>query len=334
MSRRAGQQEYSQTFHKAANSHVTISFVGAALKPRSVLMATDFSETSEKALRHALAIARFYESKLCVAHVVSSLSLTLVGAGAIAACEDAALRYAADLKGSLTRSGALSGLQLKFIVRRGEVWPELQEIIRQEGSDLIVIGTHGRNGMRKLFFGSMAEAIFRQADCPVLVFGPNSDERPWIGTSSTLRTFLFATDLGQASLHVLPYAVAAANHFEAKLVVLTVVPAVPPSQSRHMVGDLRQLREESCIKTLSGLAELASQAVVEVRPELCAEFESMPMSERILEAAQRIRADLVIMGVRHRAHAGVFSHVGSDMAYELICHASSPILFVPVPHGK
>ena len=82
-----------------------MSIITAALKTRSILIATDFSEASEKALRYSLALARFYESKFCLAHVVSSLGLTMAGPGAIAACEEAISREAADLENSLTQTG-------------------------------------------------------------------------------------------------------------------------------------------------------------------------------------------------------------------------------------
>src|SRR5215475_6578486 len=201
-----------------------MSLIAAALKPRSLLIATDFSEASEKALRHSLALARFYESKFCLAHVVSSLGLTMAGPGAIAACKEAVLREAAQLEASLVRTGALTGIQHKFIVRQGALWPELQDIIREESTDLLVVGTHGRHGIAKLFLGSIAEQIVRQADCPVLTLGPHTDGRPWFGTSSMRRTFLFATDFGHASLHGLPQAIAAANQFGAKLAFLSIQP--------------------------------------------------------------------------------------------------------------
>src|SRR5579864_3081666 len=194
-----------------------MSEIAAVLGPRSVLIATDFSQPSEKALRHSLALARSYGSRFCLAHVVSSQGLTMAGPGAIAACEEAVSREAADLEDSLIQTGALTGIQHKFIVRQGELWPELREIIRQESADLLVVGTHGRHGIAKLFFGSIAEQIFRQADCPVLTFGPYSHDRPWFDASSTHPTFLFATDFGHASLHGLSQAIAAANHFGATL---------------------------------------------------------------------------------------------------------------------
>src|SRR5208337_1228610 len=302
-----------------------MSLITAALKPRSILIATDFSEASEKALHYSLALARFYESKFCLAHVVSSLGLNMVGPAAIAACEEAVSREAADLEDSLIQTGALTGIQHKFIVRQGELWPQLREIIRQESADLLVVGTHGRQSIAKLFFGSIAEQIFRQADCPVLTLGPHTDGCPWFGTSSTPRTFLFATDFGPASLHGLPQAIAAANQFGAKLALLSIVPAAPS----HTDEGQRSWRVEAHMRTVQRLIELADNTGLGPRPELYAEFESgRPVSEKILEAADKLRADLIIMGLHDSAHTGVISRMDLATTYDVICQASSPVLTV------
>jgi nucleotide-binding universal stress UspA family protein len=308
-----------------------MSLIAAALKPRSILIATDFSEASEKALRYSLALARSYESKFCLAHVVSSLGLTMAGPGAIAACEEAVSHEAADLEDSLIQTGALTGIQHKFIVRQGELWPELREIIRQESADLLVVGTHGRHGIAKLFFGSIAEQILRQAACPVLTFGPCADVRPWFQTSSTHRTFLFATDFGPASLHGLPQAIAAANQFGAKLAFLSIIPAAPSSTDEA----LTDWQEDARMRTLQRLAELADDAGLDLRPQLHAEFKSArPVSEKILETADKLRADLIIMGLHHSAYTGVISHLNWTTAYDVVCHAGTPVLTVNYPSGN
>jgi nucleotide-binding universal stress UspA family protein len=308
-----------------------MAVITAALKPRSILIATDFSEASEKALRYSLALARFYESKFCLAHVVSSLGLTMAGPGAIAACEEAVSREAAELEDSLIQTGALTGIQHKFIVRHGELWPELREIIQQESADLLVVGTHGRHGMAKLFVGSIAEQIFRQADCPVLTFGPHTDGRPWFGTSSTHRTFLFATDFGHASLHGLPQAIAAANQFGAQLAFLSIMPAAPSSADEA----LTDWQEDARMRTLQRLAELAEDTGLDTRPQLYTEFESgRPVSERILETADKLRADLIIMGLHDSAYTGVISHLDLATTYDVVCQAGSPVLTVNCSSGN
>jgi nucleotide-binding universal stress UspA family protein len=307
-----------------------MSLIAAALKPRSILIATDFSEASEKALRYSLALARFYESKLCLAHVVSSLGLTVAGPGAIAACEEAVLREAAQLEASLVRTGALTGIQYKFVVRQGELWPELQDIIREESTDLLLVGTHGRHGIAKMFLGSIAEQIFRHADCPVLTFGPCSHDRPWFGTSSTHPTFLFATDFGHASLHGLPQAIAAANQFGAKLAFLSIIPATPS----HNDEDPRNWREDPRIRTHERLSQLADDAGLDTRPELCVEFESeRSVSEKILETAEKLGADLIIMGLHESPHTRVISHLDLATTYDVVCQAGSPVLTVNCSSG-
>jgi hypothetical protein len=98
-----------------------MSFIAAALKPRLILIATDFSEASENALHNALALSRFYGSRFCLAHVVSVLGLTMAGPEAIAVCEEAVSREAAQLEASLVGTGALTGIQYKFVVRHAEI---------------------------------------------------------------------------------------------------------------------------------------------------------------------------------------------------------------------
>lgn len=303
-----------------------MSPIAAALKPRSVLIASDFSEASEKALRHSLALAQFFGSRFCLAHIVSSVGLTMAGPDAIAVCEEAALREIAQLEASLVRTGALAGIQHKFIVRQGGLWPELQEIIREESVDLLVVGTHGRHSIAKLFFGSMAEQIFRQADCPVLTCGPYANDRPWFDTSSAHPTFLFATDLGHASLHGLPQAIATANQFGATLAFLSIIPAISSDEGpRSSYEDLHR-------RTFERLSQLADNAGLDLRPELYVESElGRPVSEKILETAEKLEADLIIMGLHESACAGVISHLDLATTYEVICYANSPVLTLAIP---
>ena len=179
--------------------------------------------------------------------------------------------------------------------------------------------------MGKLFFGSAAEQIFRQADCPVLTFGPHTDGRPWFGTSYTQRAFLFATDFEPTSLHGLPQAIAAANQFGARLAFLSIVQAAPS----HPDEGLKNWQADAHMRTLQRLTELADDAGLDTRPRLYVEFKSArPVSEQILETADKLRADLIIMGLHDSAHAGIISHLNLATTYDVVCEASSPVLTV------
>jgi nucleotide-binding universal stress UspA family protein len=302
----------------------------ADLRLNSILLATDFSEASEKALRHALAIARHFGAKFYLAHVVSSLGFTLVGPDAVNTATEVVLRDARQLVDSLAKSGALTGLRHEVIIRQGEVWEELENIIRQGQVDMVVLGTHGRRGLGKLILGSVAEQIFRHADCLVLTVGPGSFEDAPIEGGRAIRPFLFATDFGAASLHALPYAISSANHFGTKLVLLHVVPAVPMPEGFHRAtaGDVVEMRENARMASLRKLDELTQNTTLQVRPEFVVEFASArPISQTILEAASKLRVDAIIMGLHRSAHIGTASHMPAT-AYEVVCGADCPVLTV------
>jgi nucleotide-binding universal stress UspA family protein len=301
----------------------------ADLQLKSILVATDFSKASNKPIRHALAIARHYGAKFYLVHIVSSMGFTLAGPEAVGAATEAVWRDARRLEDDLVQHGALDGVRHEAIVRQGDVWEELEKVVRQEEVDLVVIGTHGRRGFGKLILGSVAEQIFRHADCLVLTVGPGSAQESLVESPRPIRPFLFATDFGEASLHALPYAISSANHFGAKLVLLHVMPSVPmPEGPRWFTaGDVMQMRENARMAALRRLEELtAHHAELEVKPEFMVEF-GLP-GEMILRAADRLNADSIIMGLHRHEHIGTASHMPWATAYEVVCRASCPVLTV------
>ena len=294
-----------------------MSAIASAVAPRlkSVLVATDFSEASQKPLRHALAIARHYGAKIYLAHVVSSLGFTLAGANALNAATEAAKRDAHHLETRLVESGALAGLHHEFIIGQGAVWEVLNRIIRQEQVDLIVNGTHGRRALRKVLLGSVAEQIFRYADCMVFTVGPGSYQESRVDDILLNRTFLFLTDFNEASLHALPYAISYANQFGAKLVLLHVLPTAPNPRSLLYTAALQSLKD------------ITRNSTLKVKPEFVVEFcPAGPISERILETAEQLEVDLIIMGLRRSSHVDASSHVPWGTAYEVVCGAGCPVV--------
>jgi nucleotide-binding universal stress UspA family protein len=205
--------------------------IGVQLK--SVVVATDFSPASEKALRHAVAIARHYGSKLYIAHVVSALGFTMVGPDASAMASDLAERELRELEQQLMIRGALAGLAHEVIVREGEVWEEMEKVVAQGSVDMVVIGTHSRTGIAKLVLGSVAERIFRHASCPVLTVGSHCPADAQISAPESIRPILFPTDFSDTSLRALPYAISFTNEQQARLVLLHMLSPVPEIQGNR-----------------------------------------------------------------------------------------------------
>ncbi|HUI50535.1 MAG TPA: universal stress protein [Terriglobales bacterium] len=295
--------------------------------PKSVLVAYDFGETSQKPLQHGLAIARHFGAKLHVVHVVSSVGYRIAGAETLHMATDRTQNEMLALQQSLEKGGALKGLTHEFTVLEGDVWPRLEQLLREKQVGMVVTGTHGRGGLGKLLLGSVAEQIFRQAQCPVVTVGPGSQAESLVEGNHPVRPFLFATDFGQASLCALPYAATFAQHFRAKLIVLQVLPAAPIPEGFHWskTGDLLEMREASKKASLEQFEKLVRPHLT---PETDATFEVKfgTPGEQILLAAHEFNADLIVLGLNRWAHGGAASHSPWATAYKIVGTAHSPVL--------
>jgi nucleotide-binding universal stress UspA family protein len=301
--------------------------VGVQVK--SVLIATDFSPASQKALRHAISIARHYGAKFYLMHVVSSVGFRMVGPEAVVAATDLAWRDVRQVEKNLVASGVLKDVPHQTIVRDGDIWTELEGVLKQERIDMVVIGTHSRKGLGKFLLGSVAEQIFRRASCLVLTVGPNSPADAEMETTGIARPLLFATDLGEGSLRALPCAISLANQRGTRLVLLHVIASVPQLEGNrwYTAADVMQARKTTRVASLQRLKDLVSRsAALALEPAFMAEFGEP--AEGILRAAEELHAEAVIMGLRRREHIDTISHLPWSTAYAVVCGAVCPIITV------
>src|SRR5688572_23892434 len=137
-----------------------------------ILCPTDFSEFSRHALDHALAIAKLYHSRITLLHVCSVAPGTVFGPGigvapsSLLTVEDRDAALAAMHRFAETEAGPHA--PIGFEVAEGNAATEILDRARRHGSDLIVLGTHGRSGFERLLMGSVTEKVLRKAACPVL----------------------------------------------------------------------------------------------------------------------------------------------------------------------
>lgn len=151
----------------------------------SILVATDFSPCSAGAVRLAASLARRRHVSLLLVHAVEPLPfgdpvLPVAPAGwasaLLTAAEETLAREATNLR--------TSGLAVETRVIVGQAATVVLDTARDQGADLIVVGTHGRKGTAHLFLGSVAETIVRHAPCPVLVARePVADLGRWDGSA-------------------------------------------------------------------------------------------------------------------------------------------------------
>jgi nucleotide-binding universal stress UspA family protein len=134
---------------------------------KKILCPTDFSEPSLEALKTAGDLAAQFDSELYVLHVMEPLEPVL---GIISKDEfdDSRMRDAAQCIYQQVRDVVAEKVRIGPIIRSGDAATEILQIAAKEQPDLIVIATNGKTGWRHLIFGSVAEAVVRQAEQSVL----------------------------------------------------------------------------------------------------------------------------------------------------------------------
>ena len=177
---------------------------------------------------------------------------------------------------------------------------------------------HGRTGIKRFFLGSVAEEVVRQARCPVLTVGPHSPSEP--PREGRFREILYATDFSADALAAVPYALSLAQEHHAHLTLLHVVQkaGVPDFVRPDEV-------ETSAVQQMRDLVHEAAELWCE---PLYAVGEGKP-AEGILEAANKRKSDLIVLGVRKPG--GILrasSHLSLGVAHKVIAHAICPVLTV------
>jgi universal stress protein A len=143
----------------------------------SVLVASDFGDTSEVALTYGCNLARAFGAKLHVLHVADRLTAQGVAEFYPAGLDDLQDDVEESAQKRLERLIAGSDaarLGAKPVVRTSAaVANAIVDYAKEADVDIIVVGTHGRGPVAHLFVGSVAERVVRTAPCPVLVVRPN-----------------------------------------------------------------------------------------------------------------------------------------------------------------
>ncbi len=273
----------------------------------NVAVATDFSEPSERALQHGLAVANQFGATLHLLHLVRPSEFTFA-VEAMSPIEDAYSRDCEDLAIDLEKNHHLNGIECRRWVERGEVTEVVRNFVEKQHIDLLVVGTHGRTGLERLVKGSVAHQIFHCVRCPVLTVGPLS---PGTTAPIQLKRMLFATDLSRESMASVPYLLTILKGWQVELDVLHVCSA---AQFGH--AELLDTFRDRIRRLVSGNEPSSVRCQMAIGDP----------ARRILECAADNRSDLIVLGLKpHRALYGspFWSH-----ASEIVRSAKCPVLSV------
>ena len=280
----------------------------------NLLFTTDFSEASRAALPYVLSLAQWYGAKVFLLHAVPAEAPLPMPMEPLPLAMNPSWRQAKQHMEEFLEANAFLDVQRQTVLEQGEFWDVVSGAIRTHSIDMIVVGTHGRTGLKKLVLGSMAEQIFRQAACPVLTVGPAIGPGP--ASFENWKHILFATDFSPASRKACTYALSLAEENQAELTLLHMVPLVP-MQQQDEVRESMQKRLESLVP---------ADALPWCKPHYQIKFDFAV--DGILDTAKQLDANVIVMGVHSARSPQLTSHLPWAAAYEVVCHASCPVLTV------
>jgi nucleotide-binding universal stress UspA family protein len=295
------------------------------LDTKRILCPVDFSAFSERALDHAIAIARWYGSAITVLHVVDVRLETPVGPPlAPIALAPPPLTVAAreQISSELQRlvaAAAATDVTIESVVRDGRADTVILEIAAELRADLLVMSTHGRSGFDRLVMGSVTEKVLRKAACPVLSVPPRSHDSS--RTSVALKSIVCPVDFSESSMGALQCAVSLAEESDGRLTVLHVADALSPHDLPVFeFQNIAEFQAESDRRLRQRLADFvpgAARAYCTIEEHVTS---GKPWRE-ILRVAEEQKADLIVIGVRGRSTAGrlMFGSTTEQVVRQAVC---------------
>jgi nucleotide-binding universal stress UspA family protein len=286
-----------------------------AISIKNILYPTDSSPAAEWALPFAIDIARLYRSRVTAVYVRTPDAVALTPPLSFPYQNEWAQDTIRQVTAPLEQK--LAPVEHECLVGEGEIWDFLAQVMSDRDIDLIVVGTQGRTGLGRFMLGSVAEAIFRQARCPVLTVGPNASntKHPW-----EIKNMLWATDFTPESLAAAPLAFLLARERHARFTLLNVL---EEPTGEDLVD--RQLYVDSTVRMLQHQVPKGTSEDCELNYEV---REGTPWDE-ILKCARERSSDLIILGVRPASgRLGLATHLARPTAHRVVGKSNCPVLTI------
>jgi len=297
----------------------------------TVLVPTDFSDESHKALRYASALVRELRANLHVVHV-GEIDFAVPGparpgANPLSSDTEEARALKRQLEGVIGESTSVA-----FHGRTGRAFDQIVRLAREIHADLVVMSTHGRTGLKRLFLGSNAERVVQHSSSPVLVVRRGEGQQVDEAQPFRIQTILVPTDFSSSAKEALEYAVKFGRQFGARLVLFHSFTAPDVlSTDAYARGFVPPIPEEARTTAEEQMREFAESA----------DFGGMHFdthvtmgaaAEAICDYAAKQNADLIVTSTHGRT--GFLHVLIGSVAEHVVRYAHSPVLVVPASVKK
>ncbi len=293
-----------------------------------ILLATDFSKPAQQAYTYAAKLATAFSTRMVILNVLEGPP-GLDREFPINALYLKQLQEEADRElANLVRLAKRDGLGAEPWLEYGVPAQRISQAAEKTAAALIVLGTHGRTGWNRALLGSTAEAVVRDAPCPVLTVRV-TEEAAGLPRAATIERLLVPIDFSECAQEALEYAARLAKQVNARvrLVHAMTAAAYPLDFALFGVSEEKALRK----KVHEHLDELVSVVKADgiVAEGVC---EPGAPAEVILKHAKEDGAGAIVMGTHGRRG---LSHLAlGSVAEYVVRHAACPVFTVKSPRYR
>lgn len=203
---------------------------------KRILCATDFSDLSNQTISFGIALAKTFNAKLFVCHIIDLPFAAMNGEVQLDPIEQQN-RMAAYAQEQLEQLFDKESIEWEPLVSIGHTADEISRIVDKHRIDIVVSATHGRSGLKRLLLGSVTERLMRTIRCPLLIIKEQETEAAGMKrTSFPPRRILVGCDFSTDSELAFQYGLAMAQEFEAELHLVHVVE--PPVYQNILFSDV------------------------------------------------------------------------------------------------
>lgn len=292
-----------------------------SVRPGKIVVATDLADT-DYLIPHAVAQAKAAGASLILVNSVLPHESMPVETGAVPYYDPLRMdRDARLLLDHVAREVREQGVECATAVRHGFAPDVIAEVVANSGAGRLIVGTHGRRGLRKFVLGSVARQLLELVDVPVCTIGPRA-HRPPAGSPGTILHPVSLAGMHEASTAL---SLELGRQFGARVILLHVIdpgPAITrdPGKAVHDATlALHQLVPADGQNSTEVAVRIALNSVV----------------SEIISTAEETQAGLIVLGVHAPAHSWL---PGTEpAAYKILVSAPCPVISLrtsAVPSGN
>jgi nucleotide-binding universal stress UspA family protein len=255
---------------------------------QKILFPVDMSDSCTATVPFVEAMARKYNADVTLLHVLEMPSGLIPDwyGGAVPVIDTTAIWQAETEAAQSYLTDKFQGLKVQRVVVEGDAARTIDDYARENGSDLIMMPTHGYGLFRTLLLGSVTAKVLHDSPCPVWT-GVHVEDAPAV--SPDFATIMCGVDRTEDSVATMRFACRLAHDNHAKLFLVHAIPGAEVAPDKYFDSDLRQYLEQDARKTIAHLQETAGLAA-----PLC--LGAGEVSHVVRDSALGHSADLVVIG--------------------------------------